>query len=415
MPPGGPAPEQPPRRAIGTSPARRPVSTPFLGTEDMLFAYVDQLADARAGQRAMIVHLSRLERLRRNDKHRQIVVNMLQQVMDQYPGRLFALGSGDVVAICKGITRRAFDDTTELFRYLFNDDPLASESVQHADFCALFDLEIDYPQFLFALEEIRETAARQSRAAAVGAPQLETSAIRAAHVEDLVKSLARIDLATLVRRQTVWQMSPAKPPEPIFDEIFVSLDRIRKAVGANFELTKDRQLLHELMLWLDQHLLMMVARYHGSIVRPLSVDIHLATVLSSVFDDFDKRPAIQARDRIIFEMQLAELTGDLAGHLSAAKRLRERGYRRCLDGVSHKALLYINFRRLDVDYVKVIWDDALLQIDDHAMSELREAIADCGAKRIILTQCGRRQAIDVGQAMGIELFQGWQVDQANRS
>lgn len=65
-------------------------------------------------------------------------------------------------------------------------------------------------------------------------------------------------------------------------------------------------------------------------------------------------------------------------------------------------------------YVKVVWDDALLQAADGAMRELRAAIADCGAERIILTRCGRRQAIDVGQAMGIELFQGWQVDQANR-
>ena len=226
--------------------------------------------------------------------------------------------------------------------------------------------------------------------------------------------------ATLAHIRLHGELDEAPTAEdPIFgtaaENFQTKLDRIRKAVGANFELTKDRQLLHELMLWLDQHLLTMVARYHGSIMRPLSVDIHLATLLSPAFDDFDKLPAIEARDRIIFEMQLAELTGDLAGHLSAAKRLRERGYRRCLDGVSHKALLYINFRRLDVDYVKVIWDDALLQIDDHAMGELREAIADCGVKRIILTQCGRRQAIDVGQAMGIELFQGWQVDQANRS
>jgi EAL domain-containing protein (putative c-di-GMP-specific phosphodiesterase class I) len=415
MPPGGHAPEQPPRRAIGPSTVKRPVASPFLGTEDMLFAYVDQLADARAGQRAMIVHLSRLDRSHRNDKHLQIVVNMLRQVMEQYPGRLFALGNGDVVAICKGITRRAFDETTELFRYLFNDDPLASEKVQRADFCALFDLEIDHPQFLFALEEIREAARRQSRATARVSPQLGTSAISAAHIDDLVKSLARIDLANLVRRQTVWQMSPAKPSEPVFDEIFVSLDRIRKAVGVNFELIKDRQLLHELMLWLDQHLLTVVARYNGSIMRPLSVDIHLATLLSPVFDDFDKLPAIEARDRVIFEMQLTELTADLPGHLSAARRLQDRGYRRCLDGVSHQALLYVNFRRLDADYVKVVWDDALLQLEDHVMGELREAIAECGAKRIILTRCGRRQAIDVGQAMGIELFQGWQVDQANRS
>jgi EAL domain-containing protein (putative c-di-GMP-specific phosphodiesterase class I) len=363
----------------------------------------------------LIVHLSRLDRSHRNDKHLQIVANMLQQVMDQYPGRLFALGKGDVVAICKGITRRAFDETTELFRYLFNDDPLAAESVQRADFCALFDLEIDYPQFLSALEDIRETALRQSRATARVMPQLETSAVRSPRIDEMVKSLARIEMASLLRRQTVWRMSPGQPPDAVLEEIFISLDRIRKASGVNLELTKDRQLLHDLMLWLDQHLLATVARYHASVMRPLSVDIHLATLLSPVFDDFDKNPAIETRDRIIFEMQLAELTADLPGYLSASKRLHERGYRRCLDGVSHQALLYINFRRLDVDYVKVVWDDALLQIDDDGMRELRDAIADCGTERIILTRCGRRQAIDVGQAMGIALFQGWQVDQANRS
>jgi len=403
MPPGGQPPERP----------RRGTATPFLGTEDTLFSYVDQLAEARAGQRAMIVHLSRLDRLRRNDKHRQIVVNMLQQVMDEYPGRLFALGNGDVVAICKGITRRAFDETTELFRYLFNDDPLAAESVQRADFCALFDLEIDYPQFLSALDDIRETALRQSRTRVT--PQLATSAVRSPRIDALVKSLARIDIANLMRRQTVWQMSPARPPDPVLDEIFISLDRIRKASGVDVEFANDRQLLHDLMLWLDQHLLATVARYHASVMHPLSVDIHLATLLSPVFDDFDKNPAIVMRDRIIFEMQLAELTADLPGYLSATKRLQDRGYRRCLDGVSHQALLYINFRRLDVDYVKVVWDDALLQSDDQTLRELRDAIADCGSGRIILTRCGRRQAIDVGRTIGIELFQGWQVDQANRN
>jgi hypothetical protein len=95
--------------------------------------------------------------------------------------------------------------------------------------------------------------------------------------------------------------------------------------------------------------------------------------------------------------------------------LQERGYRRCLDGVTHQALLYVNFRRLDVDYVKVVWDDAMLSLDERALAELQDVIADCGSERIILTRCGRRQAIDVGQAMGIEMFQGWQVDQANRS
>ena len=63
----------------------------------------------------------------------------------------------------------------------------------------------------------------------------------------------------------------------------------------------------------------------------------------------------------------------------------------------------------------MLWDDALLQLDERTLRELCEAIAECGKGRIILTRCGRREAIKVGQAMGIHLFQGWQVDQVNQS
>ncbi len=132
--------------------------SPFAG-EDVLHGYLEQVAAGRAGQRAIIFRLSRLDRSHRRDKHLQIVGNMLQEVTQEYPGRLFVLRSGDVVMICKGITRKAIDETTELLRYLFNDDPLAREGAEAADFCATFDLEINHAQFLAALEEIREAEA----------------------------------------------------------------------------------------------------------------------------------------------------------------------------------------------------------------------------------------------------------------
>ena len=81
----------------------------------------------------------------------------------------------------------------------------------------------------------------------------------------------------------------------------------------------------------------------------------------------------------------------------------------------YQALPFINFRRFDVDYIKVVWDDALLQLDDRTLRELCAAIAECGKGRSVLTRCGRREAIRVGQAMGIQLFQGWQVDHANQA
>ncbi len=395
-----------------------PLRSPFVG-EDTLHGYLEQVAAGRPGQRAVIFRLSRLDRSHRREKHRQIVGNMLQEVTQQYPGRLFALRGGDVVMVCKGITRKAVDETTDLLRYLFNDDPLAREGAAAADFSATFDLEINQAQFMAALEEIREAEAKR-RAAHKSAPARiahagEAGPLDSARASELIDAVSRIDLSTMGRRQSVWEMAPDKPAQPRFDEFFFSIDRLRHAIGANFDLAKDRQLFLYLMRWLDRYMLTTLLRDHADFSRPLSVNINIATLLSPDFAKFDDLRPTGWRDRIILEVQLADLWSNLPAFLSISEGLKQRRYQRCLDGVSYQALPFVNFRRFDVDYVKVLWDDALLQLDERNLRELCAAIADCGKGRIILTRCGRREAIRVGQAMGIQLFQGWQVDQANQS
>jgi EAL domain-containing protein (putative c-di-GMP-specific phosphodiesterase class I) len=391
---------------------------PAIPGEEVLFAHLHQVAEARSGQRALIFRLSRLHRSHRRDKHLQIVANMLQQVLDQYPGRLFLLRNGDLVMICKGITRKAIEETTELLRYLFNDDPLAREGVEQADFCAAYDLEVNHAGFVAALEEIRESEAKQRnmppppvQLAASG----ETGPLDPARVSELIEAVSRIDLSTMGRRQTVWEMVPGKPPQARFDEFFFSISRLRSAIGDNFNLAKDRQLFIYLMRWLDRYMLSTLLRDHLDFQRPLSVNVNLATLLSPEFVTFDDQRPTDWRDRLILEIQLADLWSDLPAFLTVSEALKRRGYQRCLDGVIYQALPFINFRRFDVDYVKVVWDDALLQLDDRTLRELCAAIAECGKGRIVLARCGRREAIRVGQAMGIQLFQGWQVDHANQA
>lgn len=400
-------------KSASAAPLRSPVVS-----EDTLQSYLEQVAGGRAGYRAVIFRLSRLDRSHRRDKHMQIVGNMLQEVTQQYPGRLFALQNGDVVMVCKGITRKAIDEQTELLRYLFNDDPAAREGAEGADFCATFDLERYQPQFLAALEDIREAEvkrraeqARPVRIAAAG----ETGVLDSNRASELIEAVSRIDLSTMGRRQTVWEMAPGKPAQPRFDEFFFSIERLRQAIGENFDLAKDRQLFLYLMRWLDRYMLATLVRDHANFARPLSVNIGMSTLLSQDFATFDEQRPTDWRDRIILEVQFSDLLSNLPAFLTASEGLKRRGYKRCVDGVIHQALPLVNFRRLDADYVKVIWDDALLQLDEVSLRDLCEAVAACGKGRIIMARCGRREAIRVGQAMGIQLFQGWQVDQANQT
>jgi hypothetical protein len=386
------------------APPPRPIA-PSMPTEDMLLAYVEQLAGGRAGHRALCFHLSRLDRAHRRDKHLQIATNMLMETVDQFSGRLFVLRSSDIVVVCKGITARAIDHAIEALRYLFNDDKLARKDSE-ARFYSVFDLEIGYPQFLSLIRGLRDKEAKQL-VRTVKRPPAKPMEQR---LTELLEALSATDLSHMVRRQTVWALQADRKPQPKFDELFISIDRLSAVISPDVNLAKDRQLFQYITRWLDKHMLTRLAWEQFGNSRPLSLNINLATLQSPEFLKFDHERASGWRGRTILEMQLGDLWADLAGYLAIADLVKQRGYLRCLDGVTFQAFPCINFQPLKVDLVKMIWDDALLQLDEAQTRKLYQAMRDCGAERIIFARCGRPEAVAFGQALGVQLFQGWHLD-----
>jgi hypothetical protein len=144
--------------------------------------------------------------------------------------------------------------------------------------------------------------------------------------------------------------------------------------------------------------------------RPVSVNINLATLHSAEFLKFDNERASGWRGRTIFEVQLSDVWSDVSAYLAIADLVKQRGYFRCFDGVKHDALPCLNLQNLKVDLVKLVWDDALLQLDEAATRSLGHVINEFGAKRFVLIRCANKEAIQVGHSLGIQLFQGWYCD-----
>ncbi|HXY99856.1 MAG TPA: EAL domain-containing protein [Stellaceae bacterium] len=390
--------------AAAQAPPPRPIA-PTMPTEDMLLAYVEQLADERAGHRALCFHLSRLDRTHRRDKHLKIATNMLRETVDQFSGRLFMLRSGDIVVVCKGITARAIDRAIEALRYLFNDDKLARENAE-ARFYSAFDLDIGYAQFLSLVRGIRDREAKQLVKAAQRPPAKPIEQ----RLSALLEALSATDLSHMVRRQTVWALQPHRKPTAKFDELFISIDRLNAAFSPDLNLAKDRQLFQYLTRQLDKHMLTRLAWEQFGNTRPVSLNINLSTLQSPEFLKFDNERASGWRGRTILEIQPGDLLADLPAWLAIADLVQQRGYLRCLDGVSFQAFPCLNFPPLKVDLVKLIWDDAMLRLDETQTRALYQAIRECGAERIVLARCGRPEAVTFGRALGVQLFQGWHLD-----
>src|SRR6185312_2466664 len=254
------------------------------------------------GWRAIVFHLSRLQRAHRAEKHLLIAANMLEDIVRQHFGRLFLLPNNDLVAVCKGIKAKTIQDAEETLRYLFNDDSLLRHTQGASGFSQSFDLEREHLACLVAIRK-RNEIARPTRADAPAvklpaptaiepaatepvATDPVSTAIEPARVAELLSAVSRVDLSPMLRRQTAWKVRGGSTPEPHSEEVFISIKALREAVGPAFTLATDRQLFVYLSRQLDSYILRPLSWEHFSVGAPLSFNINLATLQSPEFAEF---------------------------------------------------------------------------------------------------------------------------------
>jgi EAL domain-containing protein (putative c-di-GMP-specific phosphodiesterase class I) len=385
--------------------------------EAQLLSHVQHLAGALSGQRAVLFHLSRLQRHNRRNKHLQIAANMLDEVVQRFSGRLFMLAAGDIVLTCQSARRKTLEGAIELIRYLFHDDPLAQHDDSGSDFCSLFDLETDYDRFVAVVRRLKEAQEKRSAGELASdgvAPPRPRRPLDPEHLGDVLGIINRADLSNVMRRQTVWSLAPGMPPRRLFDELFVSIEELGRALAPDFQLANDRWLFQYLTQTLDRRVLSQLARDYPGVARGLSINVNVATLLSPEFAAFEDYLPTHARGKIVLELQLADIWSDFGAYLFAANLAKQHGYRLSLDGVRHRALPLIDAGRLGVDYLKLVWEDSLLTLEAEEQQEFRRALAAVAPVRVILMRCDRAEAVSFGQAEGISLFQGWHMDHLAR-
>jgi len=134
-------------------------------------------------------------------------------------------------------------------------------------------------------------------------------------------------------------------------------------------------------------------------------------LMSQTFLDFDRLAAETWRKQVIFELQESDLFTDLGAALFLRDYLQGRGYRVSLDGTNHLTLPMLDRERLGFDFIKLRWGP---DYESDLTSERRTALADAidraGQARVILYDCGSARAVDAGQNLGINLFQGHYIE-----
>ncbi|MEK9968920.1 MAG: hypothetical protein VW600_07275 [Ferrovibrio sp.] len=225
------------------------------------------------------------------------------------------------------------------------------------------------------------------------------------HVIDLHRILGQADLANQCRRQTLWRLEPDMVPVAVADEIWVSISALEQITG--LPLRDNLWLFGKTTELLDQRVISQIMSEHNSLRRPLSINLHLSSVISTAFlRVVTEKPASQVHQMIV-EVPLVEWRKDGALRRTAAQILERHSISLCLDGILPQDIAHMNDDEWQAPaFLKF---DAAGDLLSRLTAELESTPAN---RRPLLQQkgvfchCDGSGAVAAGLAHGIRHFQG---------
>lgn len=362
-------------------------------------------------------------------------INMFRQMVDQEQGRLFVLDNSDVVIVYRGTRPHHIISAVEKVRLLYSDVLLHAEKNRGGvEFCTWYNLKTEAEHFLQFAETLGQSredgfdepapAELQAQPAPDGVKPAEDPKIATSERHDLLspsaelkrlakatERLSQINLAGVVRRQSVCVLRENSAPEPVFVELYLSINDLERSLMPEAKLASDRWLFQYFTRLLDLRMLDMLATERPSdLTAYFSINLNISSVLSPEFAAFVESCPVNIRNTVVVELQKLDVFSDLGTFFYVRDMLRDHGFRLCLDGLTDLSLPFCDRTRLGLDMIKVRWRADILKDTHGASSEFADLIRRTDPTRVILCRADSDGAIQFGRSLGITMFQGHQVD-----
>jgi EAL domain-containing protein (putative c-di-GMP-specific phosphodiesterase class I) len=382
-----------------------------------LHEYALRLAKHHEGRLALHIHLSRLQTQHRRDHYIRIAIDTFENQVKLFEGQLFVLSNTDIIFVAKGVRMADLDEPVNRLRLLFQEDPLTlyREDDFTTGFCTWYQLDFEYEDFLRSVKQIFAASEQRRRAEERESDMQEKirkgTPLSSQTLVKIDEILGQADITNMLRRQTVCTLMDDAPAKPVFQEIYVSIEELRSVVCPTIDLMGNRWLFQYLTHTLDKRVLLYLTRDSARMNQPFSLNLNLASLLSPEFQRFDQVVAPQLRGRLVIELQAIDIFADMGAFVFARDYLRERGYRLCLDGMTHLTLPYLERAKLGFDLIKLFWTpEALDTVPSAMLKDLRNQIAETGQSRVILCRCENEEAMELGRELGIVMYQGRHIE-----
>lgn len=387
--------------------------------EARLARHLRGLKNARGGYFAVHLHLSRLQPANRKPHFIRVAANAFAPLTVRPDSTLFTLSNSDLALVCRDVPIAQIDIVIAKVRTLFNEDPLTfgAEGTFEDRLTTWYDLSADedLAAFQVVAEELTADAVKRARQRGAGAPfgsfrGLAGRPLAPVNLAAVDQKLQSTPIADLVRRQAAVRVRAGGAGEVVFREHYISVPDLQKRIAPKVNLFASPWLFQYLTETLDRRLLKLLASGDFDAAEPVSLNLNIATVLSSGFRTFHRRAGGRTAGMVV-ELQAIDVFADLGAYERAREALRERGYRVLIDGLSPLALQFFDPGLLGADLVKLNWGPECRDAGPGARAEaLRPVVERAGAERFVVGRVDSEEAVRWGLDLGIHRFQGRFID-----
>lgn len=387
--------------------------------ENEIIEYIEKYCSNKSEYKIMLMNIHSLSQDVATSQNKKLVNDIFVSLLKTSGGKIFTLPNEDLILIYAVKFNDELASKLVNIKFLLNNDEKIKNttSLEEAGIVVFYDLIADWADFSKKIVDVyyaknNELKAEQDTKKSFFKTDDKSykEKMDAELLAKVQKIISVADFSSFIRRQSICAIIGKSPPQRVFEEVYVAIPDMRDALMPNIDITANTWLFLALTEMLDKRVLEVISRHDdGSLSSKFSVNINVSTILSDEFLRFDESINVGMRQSIVLEMQLVDIFSDIRSFILARTFARAKGYKICIDGITVEQLKFLKRQNLDCDLMKIAWHPQLEQVltnDKDFMSYMNKA----ERAKIILCRIDDEKAIELGNSLGINLYQGRYVN-----
>ncbi|MGE4062048.1 MAG: EAL domain-containing protein [Rhodospirillaceae bacterium] len=301
------------------------------------------------------------------------------------------------------------DLKVEMLRTIERNFPGSFGTIDQSRLVLSYDLVNNYRSAADRVAKYAELAQRSAADQEQGDKQLRP--LTTGDIKNVMKAYEKFGnekfIKAFVREQDIVMHVQGKPIERVLTEYFISMDLLRKPLFVDVEMRGSGRLFNEFTLVLDQILLQAFDHMHTKGGR-CSINLNVESVFTEQFESFIERTPEAVLKEVVFEFRQSNIVENFDEFQVARGLIKSKGATIAVDQIFPQTVGLVDLDYIGASIAKIHWRNGAEDILKERERAVKYLI-DCNVLPVLI-RVDNERALEVGDRMGINLFQGFLID-----